>query len=564
MFRPENVETGFQQAHELSEFCGLSPFDIVVFRPKRLLIHSLLIRVTTQLSVPDGPDYEELGLNLRGMVAQVFDTAVVPNLPQLEERFEFTRFKATEILAGLLKDLRSGPVESSSAARWSPFNWLRAAKPKKVGPFSTIDSRLERLQSASISSIKGQRGLDGACVKGLLTVVHSIIGHRGRLVGDNDTIIQLAVGQVLNDWGSWLLDAEVSPLFEHAVDELGYRFLPAQEKPLIMNVKGASAAGKSTIRPQQRILAEQLGVDWQDFALISPDYWRKFLLEYESLGEHAKYGAMLTGHELVLIDRKLDRQMAQRAEAGQIPHLLIDRFRFDSFSVGGDQSSKLLTRFGHTVYMFYMITPPQETVTRAYTRGLSTGRYKAVDDLLDHNVEAYTGMPSLFFSWAQSSKKVHHEFLDNNVPEGERPRTVAFGWNDELTILDISKMLDIDRYKRIDIEAQCADEVYLDVDLSAEGNMGFLLECASLMHCIRFADQRTGRVYGELEAGAWVYRNFDLLDATQADDDALAALEALGWRNELPVTTSEISEAARFIDHSVETLGEWQSETHRL
>ena len=65
MFRPENVETDFDIAHELSDFSGLSSFDIVVFRPERLVIHSLLIRVTITLSVPDGPDYEEFGINLR-------------------------------------------------------------------------------------------------------------------------------------------------------------------------------------------------------------------------------------------------------------------------------------------------------------------------------------------------------------------------------------------------------------------------------------------------------------------------------------------------------------------
>jgi hypothetical protein len=48
----------------------------------------------------------------------------------------------------------------------------------------------------------------------------------------------------------------------------------------------------------------------------------------------------------------------------------------------------LLTRFGDLVYMFFMITPPEMTVERAWLRGLKVGRYKAVEDLLAHNVEA--------------------------------------------------------------------------------------------------------------------------------------------------------------------------------
>src|SRR4029077_14600055 len=91
------------------------------------------------------------------------------------------------------------------------------------------------------------------------------------------------------------------------------------------------------------------------------------------------------------------------------------------------------------------------------------GRYKAVEDLLAHNVEAYTGMPELFFTWARDTRRrVHYEFLDNGVAEGRRPRTVAFGWNGEMTILDLKGMLDIERFRKINIHAQAPNAVYLD------------------------------------------------------------------------------------------------------
>ncbi len=43
-----------------------------------------------------------------------------------------------------------------------------------------------------------------------------------------------------------------------------------------------------------------------------------------------------------------------------MPHLLIDRFRFDSFVSSPKQQADghLLSRFGETVFMFFMITPP--------------------------------------------------------------------------------------------------------------------------------------------------------------------------------------------------------------
>ena len=555
MFRPENVQTDFQTAHELADFSGLSPFDLVVFQPERLIIHGLLIRVTITLSVPDGPDYEELGINLRGMVRRLYEEYVEPQLEELKAIHETVRQEATTNLTRQLAFLRSGNDRIAVGKEPGFFGRLfGGAKKPRSSSGSTFNQRLERLEQ---SGEQDRSDFDLACRKALLTVVNSIIGHRGGLVGDDDTIVELAVGMVLNDWASIKLGEAVTPLFEQGAKAEGYRFLPSQKKPFIMNVKGASAAGKSTIRPQQRALAERLGISWEDFALVSPDYWRKYLLEYESLGEHHKYGAMLTGHELAIIDRKLDRQMARRAESGKIPHLLIDRFRFDSFNVGDDQSSQLLTRFGDTVFMFYMITPPEATVERAYQRGLTTGRYKAVDDLLDHNIEAYTGMPELFFSWASSTKKIHHEFLDNSVEQGCRPKTVAFGWNNQITILDISKLLDIERFKKIDVDADSPEHVYLDHADEAEGNLEFLLQCARSMPELLFADQRTGRLYGRMVQGEWTMRDADFVRRAGFDAQTLIGLKALDWQ---PKNLGLQSGQERYLDPEASdcnTLGKW-------
>ena len=63
MFKNENVSTSIAKAHELSDYCGLPAHELVAFRPERLIVHELLIHVTTSLSVPDGRDYEDLGRN---------------------------------------------------------------------------------------------------------------------------------------------------------------------------------------------------------------------------------------------------------------------------------------------------------------------------------------------------------------------------------------------------------------------------------------------------------------------------------------------------------------------
>ena len=281
-----------------------------------------------------------------------------------------------------------------------------------------------------------------------------------------------------------------------------------------MNTKGASAAGKSTMRPEQKMLAERIGVAWDDFALISPDIWRKQLLDYASLGPAYKYGGTCTSEELRIIDQKLDRYMARKAERQATTHLLIDRFRFDSFAPeSAEAGSNLLTRFGHTVYLFFMITPPESLVERAWKRGLEVGRYKAVDDILAHNIEAYTGMPEIFFTWAlRADKEVHCEFLDNTVPFGTRPRTIAFGWNGELNVLDVRLMLNLQGFRKVNVDAKGPGDLYLDRDaLAPQNNTGFLVECARRLPVLNFADQATGRIYLRLVAGAPVWADAEAL-----------------------------------------------------
>src|SRR5262249_19725861 len=172
--------------------------------------------------------------------------------------------------------------------------------------------------------------------------------------------------------------------------------------------------------------------------------------------------------------------MARKAEHGDISHLLIDRFRFDSFAPDSNEAgSNLLTRFGQIVYLFFLVTPPDALVDRAWLRGLDVGRYKAVDDTLAHSVEAYAGMPELFFTWIRrSDKRVHFEFLDNTVARGEAPRTAAFGWNDTLNVLDVECLLDVERFPKIDIDAKSPAALYPDGGaLDAARNNGFLLRC---------------------------------------------------------------------------------------
>ena len=563
VFRPENVATSVEEAHELSAFCGLAPHKLVAFRAERLIVHELLVRVTADLSVPDGRQYKDLGINFRDIASVILETYIAPHQDRLvdlpedlrreasgrieqalaRELFPETSRKPEARRAGLLRSLfgfgGTGSAEAPAA---------EAAGEREGRAVVAWQERLRRAQSP----------LDRACYDALIRVVAAVVGKRGRLIGDRRMITSLAATIVCNEHGSEVIGQAIEPLVREAVAAEGYKLLPRQDKPVVLNVKGASAAGKSTMRPLQRGLVEKLDTPWEDFALISPDIWRKFLLDYDSLGGAAKYAGTLSGHELEIVDRKLDRYMARKAADGRMSHLLIDRFRFDSFVPESDvdEASRLLTRFGELVYMYFMITPPDATVERAWNRGLKLGRYKAVDDLLHHNVEAYTGMPPLFFTWAlRTRKRVHYEFLDNSVPEDCRPRTVAFGWNGEMNILDIGSMLDVDRFAKINIDATRPEDVYAVEDMAPELNVDFLKQCVQRIPIVNFADHRTGRIYARLEHGKWTWRDEDRFARVLENGDAKAGFAAIGADDYDPVAAATPPPPLDF--EGAHTLGAW-------
>lgn len=436
LLRAENVFTTPAEARELRGLTGLDYAELVVFRPSRLLLHEVLIRVSADLTVPDGERIEDLGINFRDMTRRILER-LQPRIKEVEAFYERRR---RQISAALAAELKSANPRSPS----------------------------------------------------LLRVLSAVQVKHGRPWGPLEVIIAIATGMACNSLVAGEIGHLADPWLREAAAALGYRTLPAQEHPVVMNTKGASASGKTSIRFLQRDLAARIGHDWRDFALISPDIWRKQLLDYATLGPAYKYAGSLTGEELRIVDQKLDHYIAEKAAAGRMTHLLVDRFRFDSFAPDSNEpGSNLLTRFGHLVYLFFMITPPASLVERAWHRGLEVGRYKAVDDTLAHSVEAYAGMPGLFFTWIErSDKRVHFEFLDNEVPLGEPPRTVAFGWNDEMTILDAERLIDIERFRKIDVDARGPDRLFPPgTELSPEANSRFLDACRKRLAKVEFADR---------------------------------------------------------------------------
>ncbi len=571
IFRPENVFTNFADVEELRDLTGLELRELVTFRPQRLALHEVLVRVTADLSVPDGSRIEDLGINFRKMTRVLLERCIEPRMSEIGAVYDAAKRGLSEIIDDELTNLFAAPAAGSAPASQTRkrdlLGFFRRARMYPVVADSQVRDQRQLVATWGTKAHSSDHGVKEAAYRALSTVVSMLLIRHDQVWGSRELIASLVTEMACNHFAGEEIGTLIEPWLVDAARTEGYRLLPRQERPVVMNTKGPSASGKSTLRPLQKRLAGDIGVNWSEFALISPDIWRKQLLDYDTLGPVHRYGAAFTGEELQIVDQKLDCYMARKAERGEMSHLLIDRFRFDSFAPDSNEAgSNLLTRFGQIVYLFFMITPPVSLVERAWKRGLEFGRYKAVDDTLAHSVEAYSGMPQLFFTWIQrTDKRVHFEFLDNSVPLGEQPRTVAFGWNDTLNVLDVKCMLDVERYRRVNIDATAPEYLYSDNRLLApENNTAFLRQCIDKFREINFADQNTGRIYLSIvcKSPDWVDRK--ALEQAAANADTRAGLLAVAptvfdratSAPDRPKYLGDVAGAGR-----AHTLGRWGTQT---
>src|SRR5579862_2512190 len=98
IFLPQNVFTDLGAALELRDLTGLALSELISFRPDRLALHELLIRVTADLAVPDGTRIEDLGFNFRHMTRTIYARCIAPHMERINATFESTRCQLTTFI----------------------------------------------------------------------------------------------------------------------------------------------------------------------------------------------------------------------------------------------------------------------------------------------------------------------------------------------------------------------------------------------------------------------------------------------------------------------------------
>lgn len=527
--RSENVEGDVSEILALAEWSALSLTEIAAFRASRLALHELVVRVTAGYVIPEGASEEDFGLNFRRLAGAIWREAIQPRLPELESLLADTRAQARDLMAaaladaGITQDMRSGAMTERRR-----FRFFGRAAPRPAAAVPADD--FAKVASLKRSGLTAQSRIERAVYRSLYRLFSALFTRYGRINGTTEQFVAVAVNHLANTYGSQIIGERIEPEIDAAARRLGLQPAAVRRAPIIISLKGPSAAGKSSLRPQLKRLLDEDGVALDEYATISPDVWRRMLLDFDSLGEACKYAGHLTSREVAVIDAKLDAYITERAErAGGIPNILVDRFRFDSFAES--QVRRVLSgtyaRYVSIMYMYFIVTPPHETVTRGWERGLRRGRYKSVDDFLAHCVEAYSGMPKLFFRWLNNARpEFRYTFLDNDVPKNAFPRTIATGNQSSIRIMDLMGFVNIERYQKINVFARSEAQLFAgDADGSVRGNCGFLRECIHRIRNVALVDPATGRPFAEIENGRVVSVDPDLAQTMLEDDRIRQILE---------------------------------------
>ncbi|MCP4492804.1 MAG: hypothetical protein GY820_36680 [Gammaproteobacteria bacterium] len=536
IYNADNVFTDIQQINELTRITGLDHDELVQFRPARLALHELIVRTTANIVVAEGEHEEDLGINFREITTHIYRQYIQPHLPEIEHNYQLLyQSMLKQVNQQLSEMLFTKHLEAPHHNSSTPWKWF---KPKAKPVVATESPSARDFRLIAEFREKGLNAADkkqAALYRSLYRVLGAIMNTRGFIGHDQSLLSEVVARHVCNNYGTALIGEAVEDIVNQAIDTEGYSRIPDADNPILISLKGASAAGKSSLRPMLQKMLRQLGIAEDGYGTISPDIWRRLLLDYQALGAAYKYAGRLTSFEVNIIDSRLDHYIRKKAEIRHsIPHLVVDRFRFDSFS--SEKVSRILHKtyvhYVDTMYMYFVITPPEETVTRGWERGLCRGRYKAVEDFLGHSVEAYAGIPKLLFKWlAYQKPRFVFEFLDNSVPRGSYPTTIARGTQSGIEIFDVMAFVDIQRYQHINVLAENPESVYPDSEiLSIEKNLDFLQQCVQKISQVSFIDLDSGNEYLRAKQGQFRVSDPNLFECITANPAIGIIFSGLGVR----------------------------------
>ena len=178
IFRPENVFTSLADAEEMRDLTGLEFTELVTFQPRRLALHEVLIRVTADLSVPDGSRIEDLGINFRQMTGVLLKQCIEPRMSEIDAIYDAAKRRLSEIVANELASLDAAPTAASTpvspTAKREFLNFFKRARAPAVIADSDARDLGQLIATWGAKAHSLPDGAEQAAYRALSTVVSAV------------------------------------------------------------------------------------------------------------------------------------------------------------------------------------------------------------------------------------------------------------------------------------------------------------------------------------------------------------------------------------------------------
>ena len=228
IFRPENTFTAIDVATEMHDLTGLEVSDLVAFTPQRLALHELLIRVSADLSVPDGSRIEDLGINFRQITRAILSRYIEPEMDAIEAAYDAARQALSAIIATELAALLDPSRATSPAvnprgvgARLRAF--LGAGETRAAARDADEDREQRVLAVWQDKARAAAAPVERAAYRALAKVVSALVVRHGRAWGGRELIAAVALNLACNDYGSDVIGGLVDSLILRAATCRGLR-----------------------------------------------------------------------------------------------------------------------------------------------------------------------------------------------------------------------------------------------------------------------------------------------------------------------------------------------------
>src|ERR1700733_6547392 len=242
IFRPVNVFTSIAAVAELQGLTGFAPSELVAFRPQRLALHELLIRVTADFAVPDGSRIGDLGINFREMASLMLERYLVPEMDSIITVYEGARRELRGAVQSGLAEVvpEQAPVaaraaEASRASRLLGRLALRrraSALPGREAAAAAADLGWGPRHLADCERRANLAGSPQQMIayRTLARVMSALFATQGHAWGTRDLIVSMATDMACNDYGSECIGRAIEPLLLRAARNEGYSLLPRKKK----------------------------------------------------------------------------------------------------------------------------------------------------------------------------------------------------------------------------------------------------------------------------------------------------------------------------------------------